>query len=314
MGRRLLTNTTASETIEPNTKVDEIIAYEKRIEDLRVRRALEKQKEEEHEMALQKDLGEEAEQAEEAEEVGKHGGIFGQASVNPLKPHLYPIQKQLRQVVYALRIAKSVVLWNESYYAFWLVTACFLTSIVFFVVPFGFISRWTMRIVAWVGLGPWNALIDRWYFRQNPNMTDAERDEALRLRLRARYEEMLLSTTNFFERKETAMKLKAIRKFMFGKFLLRVPRFCEDLYEDYPLPTSSCAPIDRKAMAPVSINERKFGQRLRGEMIPQREIQASHSKKDGTAQKTKRRFWQRKKHSSETTPLLADGAEEKEYG
>lgn len=317
LARRILFNTAASESIEPNMNLAETKEYEKKVEDLRIRRALEKQKEEEHEMALQEELGEEMQEAEAAEKIGKYGGLFKGVNVNPLKPVLYPIQIQLRQVVYALRTGKSIVLWNESYYAFWLTTACLLVSFIFIFIPFGFILRWTTRIVVWITLGPWNRIIDKYYFRTNPNMTDAERDEALRLRLKARYEEALKSTTNFFIRKEDAMKMKRMKQFMFGKFLVRVPRFCEDLYEDYPLPSSSGIPFDPKATTPVSVKERKFGQALCGDMIPLREIQAAEDKKNETVdEKKKKRFWRstQKAHDSETTPLLGTNGDDKKLG
>ena len=311
LARRLLTSTTASETVNPNYHVEEAAAYEKRIEDIRKRREHEEQKEAENELKLQAELGAEMENAEEAEQdTGRHGGIFTGVSVNPLKPVLYPVQKKLRVVVHAVRIARSVVLWNECYYAFWLTTASFFISFVFFFVPFGFILRWTMRIIALVALGPWNAIIDRVYFRTDPNMTDEAKDEELRLRLKTRYQEVLMSATNFFVRKENAIKMKDMEQFMFGKFLLRVPRFCEDLYEDYPLPSSYCKPADFKISVPVT--ERKYGQRLTGDMIPQREIQSKTVTNAPKAQK--KQFWRRKrKADSETTPLLQNSTEGKKY-
>jgi len=297
--RRLLTNTTASETVEPNTNVEEAIAYEKKIESIQKRWRLEKEKNAEHELALQAELGDEMEDAEAAEKVGKGGGIFTGVSANPLKPILFPVQLKLRKVIYAARIAKSILLWNECYYAFWLTNACFLASLVFFFVPFGFIMRWSMRIIALVALGPWNAIIDRVYFRKDPNMSDAERDEEMRLRFKARYQEVLETATNFFVRKESALKMKDMKQFMFGKFLLRVPRFCEDPYEDYPLALSSCAPIDPKTIS-VPVKERKYGQRLFGDMIPQREIQS-----------VRKQHPSKNPRKTETTPLLENVAEKK---
>ena len=310
--RRLLTNTTASETVNPNHNVEEAAAYEKRLEDIKKRREHEEQKVAENELKVQAELGAEMENAEEAEQdIGQHGGVFKGVSVNPLKPVLYPVQKKLRMVVHGVRIARSIVLWNECYYAFWLTTACFLTSCAFFFVPFGFIFRWTMRIIALVALGPWNAIIDRVYFRTDPNMTDEAKDEELRLRMKTRYQEVLMSATNFFVRKENAIKMKDMEQFMFGKYLLRVPRFCEDLYEDYPLPASYCRPVDSKISVPVT--ERKYGQRLFGDMIPQREIQSKPIAT--TAPKTKKKhFWQKKhRPTSETTPLLQDSTQDKKY-
>ena len=167
-----------------------------------------------------------------------------------------------------------------------------------------------MRIIALVALGPWNAIIDRVYFRKDLNMTDEEKDEELRLRLKARYKEVVESATSFFVRKENAIKMRDMKQFMFGKFLLRVPRFCEDLYEDYPLPSSYCNPVDRKTS--IHVTQQKYGQRLFGDMIPQREIQ---SVPVATAPKAKKKFFLRKKHcsDSETSPLLQNVTIEKKY-
>lgn len=66
-----------------------------------------------------------------------------------------------------------------------------------------------------------------------------------------------------------------MKKYMFGKYHLRVPRFAEDLCNDIPLPQSYSKPYDRKKEPPVEIKVRKYGQLLVGDMIPRREIQVS---------------------------------------
>jgi hypothetical protein len=312
---RLLLNTATPESIAANANLEAIVAYEKKTEEQRQRRAVEKQKEYEHESALQNELGQEIEKAEAAEQVGgKVGGIFEGLVENPLKPILYPIQQQLRQAVYAGRIAKSVVLWREPYYAFWIATACFLVSAVTIWIPWGFILRWLLRLVVLAGLGPWMAIVDRLYFAIKPDMTNEEKDEELRQRLRARYEQVLRSATNYFIRKERAIKIMSMKKYMFGRHAVRVPRFSEDLYDDIPLPSSTCAPVDADSAAPIRMEEVKFGQNLSGDMIPKREMQVA---KHNVTGKKKQRipFWKDKKGTiPDYVPLLGTAAGEKTSG
>lgn len=225
----------------------------------------------EEEFALQ--MAQEQEMAEDAENMGgKKGGLKIDPVQAMLKQHLYPIQKQVRPIVYMLRVVKNVVLWQEAYYTFWIVTACFAGSLLLIWVPWSFFIRWSLRIGVFFGLGPWMYFVDKYVIKTNWNMTKEEREAAFKAKMEARYQEVLASASVFMIRKETAVKMKSMKQYMFGKFLVRVPQFREDLYDDVPLPSSSCEPyfLSKK---PVPIKQRKFGQQLVGDMIPQREVQ-----------------------------------------
>jgi hypothetical protein len=219
---RLVLRTALRDDIPPNRNKDEILAYETKMEELRKQRVEEKKLEEEHELALQQQLGQDMEQAEKAEQIdADKGGLLG--AVNPLKPVLYPVQKNLQWIVHIVRIAKSIILWNEAYFAFWIVTICFVSSFVAFFIPWNLIFIWLFRIVVIVFLGPWMAIVDRCYFKKHPtDMTDAERDEFVRKRLRSRYEEALLSATTFQIRRERAVKMQSMTKYMFGKHVSKI--------------------------------------------------------------------------------------------
>lgn len=308
--QRLLRNAASSETIAADTNLDGIIAYDKSVEEHRKRREMEKQKEAENEATLQEELGQEIEAAASAEQLGADdGGIF--KSFDPLRPILFPIQQQLRQVVTALRITTSVVLWNESYYSFWITTTCFLLSAVAIWIPWAFLLRWIFRIVVFVGLGPWLALVDRFYWKTNPNLSNEDRDKELRDRIKSRYNVVLLAATNYFQRKERALKLLDMKKFMFGQHTLHVPRFCEDLYIDLPLPSSSCSPFDPDFAEPIHVEQIKFGQTLIGDMIPKREIQSivADAKHKNSGNKKSKPFWKKKGFLPESVPLLGNGSE-----
>jgi hypothetical protein len=307
-----LRNGSTAEVVTANTNVEEIVAHDANLEKLRQRLAEEKKKEETHELELQKELGQEIDATEAAEEVGrKRGGILSViVPDHPLKGVLFPIQKQARQVVMGLRIAKTVIVWKEAYYAFWVTTAALVISAVFIWIPWSFLLRWMFRIGAILAFGPWMAIVDRKYFKMNPNMSDLERDEMLRKRLRSRYEEVLLSATNYFQRKERALKLASMTRYMFGKYAVRVPQFCEDLFDDIPLPSSSCEPYIPSLAATIEIKEVIYGQTLRGDMIPQREMEVASRQVPGTETNESRKArslfgWTKKKRVGEETPLLS---------
>ena len=138
-------------------------------------------------------------------------------SMNPLKPILYPVQQILAHVCIYLRIVKSIITWEENYYAFWIVTVCFLASLLMFFVPWGWILRWVIRLAVWVFLGPWMKIVDWLYFEKLDHMTEEERKEILRESLHTKYEHTVRERSLYQERKERALKLKSMMRYLFGK-------------------------------------------------------------------------------------------------
>jgi hypothetical protein len=69
-------------------------------------------------------------------------------------------------------------------------------------------------------------------------------------------------------KKEDLMKLSAIKRYMFGKFVTRVPQFKQDRFQDTPLAESTATP-HAGAQNTVAIAEKKHGQLLVGHMVPQ---------------------------------------------
>jgi hypothetical protein len=84
--------------------------------------------------------------------------------------------------------------------------------------------------------------------------------------------------------------------------MLRVPLFHEDLFFDIPLPSSSASPDDISISSSIKFSERLYGQHLRGDMIPEREVQTAHAKLPKPTSK-KKRFWDRR-NKAENVPLL----------
>jgi len=189
-------------------------------------------------------------------------------SFNPLAGVLLPIQNILAMVCNGLRVARSLVLWDESIYSFVIVNACLAVGLVLMIVPWGFIVRWTIRILIWVLLGPWMKLVDIYYVRklQEEGDNDVKKFQAMA--------QGKMATVNDTRRtmmiaKENLMKLRAMKRYMFGKYVTSVPQFKTFRYPDYPLPQSSAKPLKEEDLSSeIKIKEIKQGQRLVGPIIP----------------------------------------------
>jgi hypothetical protein len=264
-------------SIAPNEKKEESEAFEAAEAKWLERRALETKAAEEAAEKLQKELGIQDEAIEEDDMATAKTSAFKKfaGSVNPLKPILHPIQLQLRGYAVSLRILKSVVLWEDKYYSFWITVACFVGSVAIIWIPFGFILRWLFRIIALLAFGPWMAIVDHYYFKGVLNLTDEEHAKLLEERFQSAYAEAVELAMNNQIKKERAFKLKSMKEFMFGRFLLAMPRFCEETFRDVPLPESFARPFPESEASQVIIAEKKYGQNLSGDMIPIREIQGA---------------------------------------
>ena len=78
------------------------------------------------------------------------GGVMGTGvSIDPFQALWVQIQTILEQVITILRFTRNVIIWEESYLAFWLTTACYLLAIICLFVPWGWLILWTTRILVW---------------------------------------------------------------------------------------------------------------------------------------------------------------------
>jgi hypothetical protein len=209
------------ESIDANTNVQAIKAFDKMLDARRKQRALEKEEREKLEAEIRKTEVELLEE-EDGVDITSHASSIVQ-SLNPFKTMLKPIVVLLKKLCVALRVAKSIVLWRDSYTAFWIVTASFLATIVLVWIPWSFLILWTCRISAWLFLGPWMKLVDILYIRKHHNYETAEEiTTAFEERLKDRYQAVLERV--FFQQvnRERAFKLQDLQKYMFGKvsFLL----------------------------------------------------------------------------------------------
>ncbi len=191
------------------------------------------------------------------------------------KKYLYPIQRILLYVCEIVRFIRNIILWEESLYSFWVTFLSFSLSILLFFVPWGFIVRWSSRIVAWALFGPWMKAVDV-YIYQSGSETDesiAKKEEAERT-IRRKVMEKTITETRI--KNELLIKLRDFKQYFFGKFLVRVPILKFDRHIDHPLASSQAKPIKKTGatLAQVALAEaekhahREIGQHLTGLMIP----------------------------------------------
>jgi len=259
---------------------DYMADYKKRVQDKLDEKELEMKYDEE----IIRELGDDVVLGNEEVDIAteRQGGLVSKVNVfrgmNPIKMILHPIQIELGKIVIMTRTAKSIIMWRENYYAFWITTGSILMSLLVLFLPWGWILRWVFRIVLIVGLGPWMKIVDRMYFAEKPDLTEEQKKEQIRERVKKRYGAAVEKAEYAQIAKERSLKLQAMKAYMYGSHIVRVPHFNESFFSDFPMPVSHSEFYNPKKHGEVVIAERKYGQRLSGDMIPNREIQESEVK------------------------------------
>lgn len=216
----LLGTSAGTRKIKPNENLDKIKEYEAEQAEMRRVRdeilktmEMEQKKYEAYLEAQTSNLNEEVDMATKA-----RGGGITSFTLAPFRGILLPIQHLLHDVCVGLRITTSIVVWRDSYVSFWIVTACFVASFVLLWIPWTFLIKWTFKISVWLFLGPWMKLVDICYFRRE---YDAEqKKEDLAEEFNERYQALVGESLFLKMRKETALKLKDMKKYMFGQVRL----------------------------------------------------------------------------------------------
>ena len=118
------------------------------------------------------------------------------------------------------------------------------------------------------------AIVDHYYFRERPGMTNEEKDTEVRQRLQLQYEHIFKAASDFQVKKERAIKLRSMKTYLYGKYICKIPAFQTNQYADTPLPESFAEPYNPDVAPVINFTEHKYGQTLRGDMIPTRDIHA----------------------------------------
>lgn len=119
-------------------------------------------------------------------------------------------------------------------------------------------------------------LVDVYYVSMIKPLTEEELHQKKERERQARLVETMTAAAGARLRRENLAKLKAMKKYMFGKYITRVPVLKEDRYRDLPLPESTAVPFKSQlvgmadlAMADAGYKKiRLSGQHLVGDMIP----------------------------------------------
>ena len=119
-------------------------------------------------------------------------------------------------------------------------------------------------------------LVDVYYVRKIKPLSEEELQQKKERERNARLLQTMSAVARARIRREDQAKLKAMKKYMFGKYITRVPVLKEDRYRDLPLPESTAQhfkarPIAMSELAMADAGYKKIrlpGQHLVGDMIP----------------------------------------------
>lgn len=201
---------------------------------------------------------------------------------SPFKGILYPIQQLLYTICFYLRIVRNIYLWDEPYYAAFLTAGSLAIGIVFYILPWAFILRWTGRIIAWTVFGPHMKFVDMFWYRKLKDASDEEEAAKLKEYYQTLKEAAKKNAAAARIRTEEAVKQKAIKEILFGYYVERVPVIKSERFIDMPLRSSYSKPY----VPPEKDTSRiEFigGQGLVGTMIP--ELKSIKNQKDAAKAK-----------------------------
>ena len=190
------------------------------------------------------------EEERENEEIGdtidiatKHGVDF-----NPLKRILYPLQMWLCWFCEYLRFIRNVLNWEEAYISSIFTVSCFLVAAFLYFVPWAFLIYWTSHIFVWTLFGPWMGLVDRFYIQKLKPLTT---EEKILLERKAAERRLALIQNSAFQaqlHREYLVKLSGMKKYLFGKFMIKTPVYKLAQFQDIPLKSSTATPIEESPL------------------------------------------------------------------
>ncbi|KAL7438824.1 hypothetical protein ACHAXM_006457 [Skeletonema potamos] len=251
------------EEIQPMENYKETVKYEKRWTD--------RMNEDDKQYAKQADLYARIQQVTDETNIRtkSKSKLKGALIDQILAPKLLWYQTWLSSICVKIRLVRNIFNWNEPEIAFFITLALFGSSFAALFVPWAFLLRWTSRVVVWVFLGPWMRVADA--------MLHGSNHETRRKHEKAKTSQQIVQS--FMQQhklariqRESALKMKAFRKLLFGRYNTRVPeRGLLSRHEDIPLP-ESFAEHSSDEFIPDTSNSAAFyipGQNLSGgELIP----------------------------------------------
>jgi len=211
----------------------------------------------------------------------KYKVLYGESMEKPLrldlfKNQLYPLQKQLAQIIYGLRLVEKVLSWDHIYISFWITTIAIMLSIGSLFI-WDQVYLWTKRVIVYGFLTPWVKIIDICYIRKLERLTKAEKEARIREKKRLARNQFRKGYIQTQTAKEELLKSTSMKKHLFGEHILAVPdmyspeRFpSQPRFESYANPSY----IDPQ----ISFDRAKtkyvlLGQKVSGAMVPHNFLQ-----------------------------------------
>lgn len=153
-------------------------------------------------------------------------------------------------------MVKNILIWDEPYITYIITLASFAIGIVFLIVPWAFIIRWTSRIVAWLLLGPHMKLVDIYYFQKLAELSEDEQREQIRQTLTTQLKTAQAYAAMARVERENAVKLKDVKEALYGKFVSKIPVISNTRFVDIPLHSSTATPYKAPENLPRATTER----------------------------------------------------------
>jgi len=182
-------------------------------------------------------------------------------------------QAWLGEILKKMRMAKIIILWEDTNLSFWTTTISLVVGIFSLFLPWAFILTFTGRAVIWGAFGPHMKIVDYMLTRSKTKNEEVKIQDSKSMIVLDKYEKLARI------RREETVKLKAAKCLRFGKYMIKVPSFNLAWYFDYPLPESTAKPWKKDPVA-LDIQKTRWlpKQQLFGTMIPRPEKLASQNK------------------------------------
>ena len=164
-----------------------------------------------------------------------------------------------------IRYFRNLSSWDLPWRAFAVILVCMLLSITLLVFEpvVIFIVNYSCRVIVWVFLGPWMALVDRFYVQPRESQSWDDFIESL-----SKTRAALLHETVGIKRieKENKLKWRDMMTLKYGEYMIQTPTSDINKCLDTPLPDSSANTFVPQFTEYQSISRQK-GTQLTGSMI-----------------------------------------------
>ena len=167
------------------------------------------------------------------------------------KKLLHPLQQLVYGICLKLRFVTNILTWDQMYISFWITTAAIICSIASIFIWEG-VYLWTKRIILYTLCGPWNKLLDVFYYRKLDSLSDEEKEDLWREKRKKKRNHFLYKKAQ--KAKEDRLKEAAVKELMFGPHVVIIPdQFVPERYTSVPNIESSAFPSKPKSTPAMDV-------------------------------------------------------------